>query len=152
MVSVKVDRSIGIWVVTIVATLFGLLTIKSGGSVLFLDGIARENAGNYVPFVLWFNFIAGFAYILVGIGLFIQKHWAIWLSIFIAVTTLIVFIFFGLHIFNEGLYEVRTVVAMSLRTVIWIVIAVFTYHKMAANKGCPGPDRTFQSTNRSTNR
>lgn len=61
MASMKLDQSIGIWVVTVIAIVFGLLTIKSGGSVLFVDGTAREDAGNYVPFVLWFNFLAGFA-------------------------------------------------------------------------------------------
>ncbi len=56
MTLMKLDRSIGVWIMTVIAVVFGLLTIKSGGSVLFVDGIAREDAGNYVPFVLWFNF------------------------------------------------------------------------------------------------
>ena len=128
--STKSDKSIGIWIMTAIAVVFGLLTIKSGGSVLFVDGIAREEAGNYVPFVLWFNFLAGFTYVLAAVGLFMQKHWAVWISIFIAVTTIIVFALLGLHILNDGLYEVRTVVAMSLRTVIWTSIAVLAYRKI----------------------
>ena len=123
----KSDRSVGLWIVSIIAVVFGLLTIKSGGLVLFVDGIARENAGNYVPFVLWFNFLAGFAYLLAGVGLFMQKHWAVWISIVIVVTTIVVFSIFGLHILNEGMYEVRTVAAMSLRTVVWVLIAMFAY-------------------------
>ncbi len=115
---------------TAIAAVFGLLTIKSGGSVLFIDGIAREEAGNYVPFVLWFNFLAGFAYLLAAAGLFMRKHWAVWISIFIAGSTVIVFALLGLHILNEGLYEVRTVVAMSLRTVVWTLIATFAYRKI----------------------
>ena len=126
----KLDRSIGVWVITVIAVVFGLLTIKSGGSVLFVDGIAREEAGNYVPFVLWFNFLAGFAYLLAAAGLFMQKHWAVWISIFIAVSTVVIFALLGLHILNDGLYEVRTVVAMSLRTVIWTSIAAFAYRKI----------------------
>lgn len=126
----KSDKSIGIWVVTIIAVLFGLLTIKSGGSVLFVDGIAREDAGNYVPFVLWFNFLAGFVYVLAGAGLFMQKHWAAWISIFIVTATIAVFALFGLHILNEGMYEVRTLAAMSLRTVVWALIAMFAYRKI----------------------
>jgi hypothetical protein len=126
----KSDQSIGIWIVTVIAVLFGLLTIKSGGSVLFIDGIDREAAGNYVPFVLWFNFLAGFVYLFAGVGLFMQKHWAAWISIFIVTTTIIVFALFGLHILNEGMYEIRTVAAMSLRTVIWALIAMFAYRKI----------------------
>jgi len=130
MTSMKSDQSIGIWIITIIAVVFGLLTIKAGGSVLFVDGIARENAGNYVPFVLWFNFLAGFAYLLAGAGLFMQKHWAAWISIFIVVATVVVFALFGLHILNEGMYEVRTVAAMSLRTIVWALIAMFAYRKI----------------------
>jgi hypothetical protein len=53
---------------------FGLLTIKSGGAVLFFDGPARVDDGNYAPFVLWFNFFAGFVYIIASAGLFMQKN------------------------------------------------------------------------------
>ena len=126
----KSDHSIGIWIVSIIAVVFGLLTIKAGGSVLFVDGIDRENAGNYVPFELWFNFLAGFAYLLAGAGLFLQKTWAAWISIFIVVATILVYALFGLHILNEGLYEVRTVAAMSLRTVVWAIIAMVAYQKI----------------------
>jgi len=124
------NRSIGIWIVTIIAVVFGLLTIKSGGSVLFIDGPARVEAGNYVPFVLWFNFLAGFVYLLAGVGLFMQKQWAAWISLCIVVATAIVFVLFGLHVLNDGLYELRTVIAMSLRTVVWVLIALFSYKKI----------------------
>lgn len=130
MLNKKLDRSIGIWIVSVIAVVFGLLTIKSGGSVLFVDGIAREDAGNYVPFVLWFNFLTGFVYLLAGFGLFMQKLWAAWISIFIVVATIVVFSLLGLHVLNEGIYEVRTVAAMSLRTVVWSFIAMFAYRKI----------------------
>ena len=126
----KSNRSIGIWIITIVALVFGMLTIKSGGTVLFIDGSARQAAGDYVPFVLWFNFLAGFAYLLAGVGLFMQKNWAPQLSIFIATATIVVFALFGLHVLNDGAYETRTVIAMSLRTIIWVSIATFAYLKL----------------------
>ena len=130
MVSMKAERSIWIWIITIIAVIFGLLTIKSGGSVLFVDGVAREEAGNYVPFVIWFNFLAGFAYLIAGAGLFMQKLWAAWMSGFIVAATTVVFSLFGLHILNDGMYKLRTVVAMSLRTVIWALIATFAYRNI----------------------
>jgi hypothetical protein len=130
MTSIKSDRSIGIWIITVIAVVFGLLTIKSGGSVLFVDGTFREEAGNYVPFVVWFNFLAGFAYLIAGGGLWMQKHWAVWISIFIVVATLVVFATLGIHILKGGMYEVRTIAAMSLRTVVWALIAMFAYRKI----------------------
>ena len=130
MASMKLDQSIGIWVVTVIAIVFGLLTIKSGGSVLFVDGTFREEVGNYVPFVVWFNFLAGFVYLIAGGGLWMQKHWAVWISIFIVVATLVVFALLGIHILKGGMFEVRTIAAMSLRTVVWALIAMFAYRKI----------------------
>ncbi len=130
MTSMKSDRSIGIWIITVIAVAFGLLTIKSGGSVLFVDGTFREEMGNYVPFVVWFNFLAGFVYLIAGGGLWMQKHWAVWISIFIVVATLVVFALLGIHILKGGMFEVRTIAAMSLRTVVWALIAMFAYRKI----------------------
>ena len=126
--SSKIDKHPVVFkVMSVVAILFGLLTIKSGGMVLFTEGEAHQAAGNYVPFVLWFNFIAGFAYISAGIGLWLQRSWAGLLAKFIAIFTVLVFIALGLHIFLDGAYEARTIGAMSLRSTIWVVIAVVTY-------------------------
>lgn len=109
----------------LIAISFGILTLYSGGMILFFDGPARVAAGNYVPFVLWFNFLAGFAYIIAGAGLFLWQKWAIKLSIFIAAATLLIFLAFGLHIMTGGDYETRTIGAMSLRSVVWVIIAYF---------------------------
>ena len=113
------------WVtpVSIFAISFGLLTLKEGGSVLFFEGAAREAAGSYVPFVLWFNFSAGFAYIAAGIGLWGMKRWSAYLAVIIAVSTLIVFTAFGVHVLQGGAFEMRTVIAMTLRSSIWLAIA-----------------------------
>jgi len=123
----KSNRTIGIWIISAIAVVFGLLTLKSGGTVLFVEGVGREAAGNYVPFVLWFNFLMGFIYIVAGIGLWLQKHWAVWLSLFIAVATLAVFAIFGIYIFMNGAFEQRTVGAMVLRSSVWSIISFLSY-------------------------
>ena len=130
----ELNRPISIRVVTIIAFIFGLLTIKSGGSVLFIDGPDRVAAGTYTPFVLWFNFIAGFFYLLAAVGLFLQKTWAAWLAVVIVTATLIVFAVFALHISNDGIYESRTVYAMALRSLVWAAIALFAYRKFIHNR------------------
>jgi len=127
MIPISVKRPLLVWIMTIVALLFGVMTIKSGGTVLFVDGEFRQQAGNYVPFVVWFNFSAGFAYAIAGVGIWMRQRWAIWLAMLIAVSTLITFSLFGLHIFDGGLYEQRTVIAMSVRSMVWTVIAIFAY-------------------------
>jgi Na+-driven multidrug efflux pump len=54
-------------IAAIIAVFFGLLTIKEGGSVLLGNEQAVSAAGDYVPFVLWFNTAAGFAYVAAGV-------------------------------------------------------------------------------------
>ena len=109
---------------------FGLLTIFSGGTALFGDEAARAAVGNAVPFVLWFNFIAGFFYVLAGLGLLLKRRLAVWLSIAIAVATALVLAAFGLHVAGGGLYEMRTVGAMLLRTAVRASIAAVSWRSM----------------------
>jgi hypothetical protein len=80
------------------AKLFGLLTVVSGGSMLFGSEAAQRTAGAYVDFVLWFNFVAGFFYVIAGIGLWLRRPWAVVLALAVAVTTLITFAAFGVHV------------------------------------------------------
>lgn len=109
--------------VAVFAGLFGALSLKSGGEVLFIDGAGREAAGNFLPFVVWFNFLAGFAYIAGAAGLALWRSWITPLAFTIALLTIVVFIAFGVHILMGGAYEVRTVGAMSLRSLVWLGIA-----------------------------
>ena len=109
----------------LVAIAFGVVTIFVGGKTLFGGAGERAAAGNIVPFVLWFNFVAGFAYVVAGLGLLLRKRWAAQLSAAIAVATVAVFIAFAIHIFLGGAFEARTVGAMTIRSAVWIVIAVF---------------------------
>lgn len=119
----KSKRPMLLTVVAIIAIMFGIATVKEGGTVLFTE-TGKQSAGNYVPFVLWFNFIAGFAYIMAGIAMFKLKSCSRRLSAVIAISTTIVFILLGIHIFNDGLYELRTVMAMTIRSTLWISIAI----------------------------
>ncbi len=129
MKSFELKRSRWVRATALFAVLFGLLTIVSGGSVLF-NAQAQQTAGNYVEFVLWFNFLAGFAYVFAGLGLWRMQRWSMWLSFAIVAASLIVFAAFGLHILTGGGYEMRTIAAMSLRTVVWFIISAVAYQNL----------------------
>jgi len=118
----------------LVAVAFGLLTLKQGGTTLFGGAQARAAAGQIVPFVLWFNFLAGFAYVVAGVGLWMQRRWALWLAVAIAASTALVFAAFGLHVLGGGAYEPRTVIAMTLRTLVWAALAAVAWAALAAHR------------------
>ena len=122
-------------ILSVIAVVFGLLTLKAGGSVFFNIGSLRQAEGNFVPFVLWFNFLSGFFYIAAGIGFWIQKRWAVSLSIALLISIVITYIFFGIHVLNGGPYEMRTVYAMALRTFLWAVISIVSYKQIRLHQG-----------------
>lgn len=126
MKTLQLNGSIWVWATALFAILFGLLTIISGGSVLF-NAQAQQTAGDYVEFVVWFNFLASFAYVIAGIGLWLRRRWSIWLSFLIVGATLAIFAAFGGHILSGGAYEMRTVAAMGLRSAVWLVISAIAY-------------------------
>ncbi len=121
--------------IAVVAIAFGLLTIVSGGLTLFGGEAARRSAGAYVPFVLWFNFAAGFAYVAAGAGLWLARRWAAWLAAAIAAATLLVFAAFGVHVMTGGAYEMRTVAAMTLRSAVWLAIAWLAQRRLRTLSG-----------------
>ena len=113
--------------VAILAMIFGVATLFSGGNVLFGADEARKLAGNYVPFVVWFNFVAGFFYILAALGIWIGWKRAFGLSVAIAAATGLVALAFGLQVIQGGAYEMRTVGALALRVGFWVAIAMALY-------------------------
>jgi hypothetical protein len=57
------------------AVLFGIAALFSEGNALFeLHGTANHTT-QIVPFVLYFNFAAGFAYVATGAGLIMKHGW-----------------------------------------------------------------------------
>lgn len=134
MTSTPRSRGLSVWTLSTIAVVFGLLTIREGGAVLFGSAAARAAAGNYVPFVVWFNFLAGFAYVLAGVGLFMQQRWAMWLAVAIAVSTAFTSAALGIVILSGGTFEQRTAFAMGLRTAVWISIASVAWRRRALHK------------------
>ena len=124
-------------ILAVVAVIFGIITIIVGGKTLFGGPEERMAAGNIVPFVLWFNFIAGFAYVVAGVGLFFWKRWAGQLSAAIAAATIAVFVAFAIHIVLGGAFESRTVGAMIVRSAIWIAIAALACRMLGCFRAPP---------------
>jgi len=115
---------------SIAAVVFGVATVLSGGRALFGSLETRAALGNVVPFVLWFNFLVGFVYILAGAGLLRRRRWAVYVSLFVAISTILVFAAFGLHVMDGSAFETRTVGALTLRSLFWIAVAMVSMRAM----------------------
>ncbi|GLQ29335.1 hypothetical protein [Sulfitobacter pacificus] len=109
-----------------VAVAFGVLTVFSGGRTL----LGSADMGAVVPFVLWFNTLAGLSYVVAGFGLWQGRRWAWPLSLAIFAATLLVFVAFGLHVVQGGAFEMRTVYAMALRSAVWGAIALVARNQL----------------------
>ena len=117
----------------LIAVVFGAMTIFSGGRALFGDEQARAAVGNAIPFVLWFNFFAGFAYVLTGIGLWQELRWAKLASIAIAACTAMVGVAFTVQLLQGAAYESRTAVALLLRLSFWTVAAFLLWNVLPSS-------------------
>lgn len=111
----------------IFAMIFGLLTIFSGGSVLFGPAEAQVWEGNYIQFVVWFNFLAGILYVVAAIGLWRRENWAAGLAVFIAIATALVASGFAALVLYGKVFEMRTVGALAFRIGFWGVVAMMAH-------------------------
>lgn len=110
--------------VAVFALIFGLLTLVSGGSVLFGPAAAQVWAGNYLQFVVWFNFLAGGFYIIAAVGLWLGKVWTARLAGLIALATAIVALGFAFVVLSGNDFEMRTVGALAFRFLFWVAITL----------------------------
>jgi hypothetical protein len=117
------------------AMLFGVATVIAGGNVLFGPAQMRAAAGAIVPAVLWFNFVAGFAYLGVGAAMALRLRWAATGAASIALANAVVYLAFGMHVLGGGEHELRTVMAMAVRTGFWFVLAVLSARHLKQPKG-----------------
>jgi hypothetical protein len=112
----------------LLAIAFGLLTIMSGGTALF----GAVDMGAVVPFVLWFNFLAGFAYVAGGILLWKGSRWSFLVALAILLATVMTFAAFGWSAASGTPFEMRTVVAMTLRTGFWAAVCFVARRPLAS--------------------
>ena len=114
-------------ITAIALLLFALLTLFLSSSVIFnLFGI-RAKEGNYVPLVVWANFISSILYLAAAYGLFKMKKWSVWLLAISVVILVAAFIGLKLHISEGGLYEVKTLNAMIFRIGLTALLSVASY-------------------------
>lgn len=114
----------------IILIAFGLLTLFLSSSVIFdLFGI-REKEGNYVPFIVWANFISSILYLIAAVA-WIKKMKVT--NTLLGISTAILALgFIGLliHVNAGGLHETKTIGAMVFRTVLTLLFTIISYKSL----------------------
>lgn len=110
-----------------IAGVFGLATLSASSSVLFGPDTARELAGDVVPFVVWFNFLAGFAYLAAAVGLWRGHLWGHRLAIAIALATVAAGLAFAYVALSGAPVEPRTGMALAFRFAVWTTLAALSH-------------------------
>jgi len=114
--------------------LFGALTAFMGSSVVFdLFGI-REIEGNYVDFVVKANLFCGLIYLFASYDIWHNRKTGVYALLAAFIILVITFVFFFNHINHGGLYEQKTVKAMSFRTILTLIAFVLSFYILKKQK------------------
>mgnify|MGYP006909075761 CR=1 FL=1 len=109
---------------------FATSTLFMSSSVLFDWFGIREREGNYVAFIVWTNFIAGFLYLIAAYGLLFAKKWALWVLVATLLLLVCALIILGLYINYGGDFELKNVGAMIFRIIVTIIFSVLGYFNL----------------------
>ena len=106
--------------------LFGGVTLFMSSSVLFDWFGIRAKEGNYVPGIVWANFVCGILYLIAAYGILKNQTWAKFPLIISMIILVFAYIGLFIHINNDGLYETKTIGAMAFRIGVTAIFLFIT--------------------------
>ena len=107
--------------------IFGIATLFASSAIMLdLFGV-RESEGNYVPFIVYTNFIVSLLYLVAVYGFFKNKVLALKLLIVSLVILIVAFAGLWVFIWSGGLHEIKTIGAMIFRIIVTLGFAVAAY-------------------------
>jgi len=113
---------------SLLVCVFGLLSMFKSLSIIFNLFHLREIEGHYVLFVVIANLICGIIYLCAGYGIFKEKNWTtnfLFIAAFILIFTFIVLV---IYIISGGIYEEKTIIAITIRTFITLVFTLISWN------------------------
>lgn len=115
------------------AAVFGLITLFASSSVLFEYTTILEKEGNYPSFILWVNLTSSPLYLLAAVGLKYSRKWTLHLLLIILITLILSFSLFIQLLKNGEIYNIETMVALSIRIAFTSVLTFFVSNKTLIN-------------------
>lgn len=95
-------------------------------SVLFDWFGIRAKEGNYVPGIVWANFVCGILYLVAAYGIIRHHIWSRFPLTIGLIILILVYIGLFIYINNGGLYETKTVGAMAFRIGVTAIFLFIT--------------------------
>lgn len=114
-------------ILSLFLSLFGIVSVFMTSSVIFDWFGIREMEGNYVLFIVYANLICGFIYLYAAYALWRNRKSAIWALGLSSFILFFAFVAFGWYINEGGVYELKTLKAMTFRTLITVAILIISY-------------------------
>ena len=111
-----------------VLTIVGIVSMFMAFSVIFDLFDIRKREGNYIPMVVYGNFICSFLYLIAAWYFFKENDLSTIYLIFSVLLLLIIYAYMLYHIQSGKPYEMRTVFAMLGRTSLTIVYAAIAWY------------------------
>lgn len=119
---------------TLLLSLIGIVSVFMTLSVIFdLFGI-RAMEGNYVLFIVYANLVCGIIYLYTAIANWKNLTNSFYSLVLASLILIVAFIAFGVYISNGGIHEVKTIKAMTFRTVFTLVMAALSYVMLRKEK------------------
>lgn len=111
----------------IILLLFAMLTLFMSSSVIFDWFGIRAKEGNYVPFIVWTNFICSLLYLFAVYGFLKSKKWTVLVLTSALIILILAFIGLKSHINQGGIYETKTINAMIFRMLLTLVFSIIAF-------------------------
>ena len=118
----------------IILALFAMLTLFLSSAVIFDWFGMRAKEGNYVPFIVWTNFICSILYLFAVYGFIKRTRWTFWVLIAALTILIIAFVALQFHISNGGIYEEKTVKAMIFRMLVTLTFSLVAFYSLKSIK------------------
>jgi len=115
------------YLIAFALAILGLITLFLSSSIIFDWFNIREKEGNYVLFIIWANFISSILYLFAAYGFIKNKKWTIQPLVISLIILIIAFIGLFIHIKTGGIYETKTVGAMTFRILVTFIFATIGY-------------------------
>ena len=109
-------------------TIVGLVSMFMTFSVIFDLFEVRKQEGNYIPMVVYGNFICSFLYVIAAYYIFKENDLSTIYLFFAVLLLLITYAYMLYHIQSGKPYEMKTVFAMLGRTSLTIVYAAIAWY------------------------